>query len=323
MSAELFLQDLRRKPEALRSLAERLRDDDPWRFLERAPERVLLLGMGSSAYAGEVAAARLRARAVVAVSELASTDLLPSWGRETAVVAISAGGASHETLDALDRLGSGETSTALTNVADSPLADRCAHVVPLQAGQEHGGVACRTFQHTLILLLALERHLLGEPMEPLAADVERVAEATQYLLDAEDEWGPRVTGFLAGGEGAHLAAPARRMSSARQGALMLREGPRRGAVACESGDWSHVDVYLTKNTDYRLLAFAGSRWDDSIAEWTGPRGTTVVAVGGSFPGAVATVRYPHDHLDDVRLLTETLVPELVAARLWLESDVGG
>ena len=97
---------------------------------------------------------------------------------------------------------------------------------------------------------------------------------------------------------------------------MLREGPRRFAVGCESGDWAHVDVYLTKNTDYRLLAFAGSAWDDGILEWTRPRGTTVVAVGGDFPDARATVRYPHDDVDDVRLLTETLVPELVAARLW-------
>ena len=97
---------------------------------------------------------------------------------------------------------------------------------------------------------------------------------------------------------------------------MLREGPRRAAVGCEAGDWAHVDVYLTKNTDYRLLVFAGSAWDDGIVEWTGPRGTTVVAVGGDFPGATATVRYPYDDVDDVRLLTETLVPELVAARLW-------
>jgi len=29
-----------------------------------------------------------------------------------------------------------------------------------------------------------------------------------------------------------------------------------------------------------------------------------------------TVRYPHDDVDDVRLLTETLVAELAAARVW-------
>ena len=49
---------------------------------------------------------------------------------------------------------------------------------------------------------------------------------------------------------------------------MLREGPRRPAVGCETGDWSHVDVYLTKTTDYRLLVFAGSPWEEQMAEWT-------------------------------------------------------
>jgi len=100
---------------------------------------------------------------------------------------------------------------------------------------------------------------------------------------------------------------------------MLREGPRWFAVGCEAGDWAHVDVYLSRNTDYRLMVFAGSGWDDGILEWTRPRGTTVVAVGGDFPDAAFTLRYPHDEVDDVRLLTEVLVPELVAARLWLDA----
>lgn len=97
---------------------------------------------------------------------------------------------------------------------------------------------------------------------------------------------------------------------------MFREGPRRSAIGCETGDWSHVDVYRTKNTDMRMLVFAGSAWEAQLAEWTGPRQTTVVAVGGTVPTATTCVRYPGDGVDDVRLLTETLVPELVAARAW-------
>ena len=65
---------------------------------------------------------------------------------------------------------------------------------------------------------------------------------------------------------------------------MLREGPRLAAVGCETGDWSHVDVYLTKTTDYRLLVFAGSGWEPQLAEWTTARGSTVVGVGGKRPG---------------------------------------
>ena len=39
-------------------------------------------------------------------------------------------------------------------------------------------------------------------------------------------------------------------------------------------------------------------------------------LGGDFPDAHQTVRYPGDEDPIVALLTETLVPELVAASLW-------
>lgn len=317
MKPDLFLADLHRKPALLRALARRLRGQDPWAFLDRHPGRIALLGMGSSAYAGGVAAARLRARGKVAVCELASSDLLADWGDDTLVVAVSASGSSRETLDALARLTGRSTVVALTNTPDSALGGAADHTLLMHAEPEVGGVACRSFQHTLVQLLALERHLAGEPLAPLANDVDRAADASEHLLATVEDWLPTATRILAGPDGAHLVAPARRLSSAQQGALMLREGPRQAATGCEAGDWAHVDVYLTKNTDYRLLVFAGSAWDDGIAEWTRPRGTTVLAVGGEFPDARATIRYPHDDLDDVRLLTETLVPELVAGHLWL------
>lgn len=320
MNPELFRHDLHGKPEALRSLASRLHEADPWSAVAGETDRVVLLGMGSSAYAGGVAAARLRARGVLAVSDLASTDLLPDWGPRTLVVAVSASGTSRETLDALERLTPGPTVVALTNTAGSPLAEGADHSVDLHAGVEQGGVACRSFQHTTAMLLALEAHLTGRPMSDVAVVLERAADACDHLLATVDDWLPAVVEHLDGPDGCHLAAPARRLSSAQQGALMLREGPRIPAVGCEAGDWAHVDVYLTKNTDYRLLVFAGSAWDDGITEWTGPRHTPIVSVGGEFPGAQITVRYPHDDLDDVRLLSETLIPELAASHLWLAAS---
>ncbi len=164
MDPALFLADLHRKPAALRDLAARLRNEDSWAFFSPDVDGVVLLGMGSSAYAGGVAAARLRARGVRAVCELASSDLQPQWGPGTTVVAISATGGSRETLAALDAHGDA-TVVALTNTSASPLADRAAHVVDMAAGVEEGGVACRTFQHTLVLLLALEARLTGRPFD--------------------------------------------------------------------------------------------------------------------------------------------------------------
>jgi fructoselysine-6-P-deglycase FrlB-like protein len=316
-----FAADLRRKPDVLRRLAATLDAGNPWaHVVPRDVARVALIGMGSSAYAGGVAAARMRAGGLIAASELASSQLLPNWGAGTLVVATSASGGSAETLDALGRLPSDVRVVGLTNTADSELAERCDAVVMLEAEPEIGGVACRSYQHTLALLMALECELLGASTAALAQTVAAAAEASAALLATESDWRPEVSDLLLGPSGTHLAAPAHRLCSAQQGALMLRECPRLPAVGCETGDWSHVDVYLTKTTDYRLLVFAGSHWEPQLAEWTQARGSTVVGVGGAVPGARLEVRYAGDDDDDVRLLTEVLVPELVAASAWAASE---
>jgi fructoselysine-6-P-deglycase FrlB-like protein len=309
VTPDLFLADLLEKPSRLLEF----RPDGVWGFLRPAP-RVVLLGMGSSHYANLVAAARLRAAGVSAVAELASSDLLPTIAPGTLVIAVSASASSIETIDAVDRLG--VDFVAVAN-RPGPLTDRATRTVWMEAGVERGGVACRSFQHTLILMLELQRHLVGGPELPVA----QVAEASEYLLETEDRWRPQLEDLLLGPHGTNIVAPARRLSSAYQSALMLREGPRLQATGCESGDWSHVDVYLTKTTDYRMLLLGGSRWEPQLLDWTAKRGTTVVAVGAEISGVVHTLRYRHDDHDDVRLLTETLVAELLAARTWLTRQV--
>jgi fructoselysine-6-P-deglycase FrlB-like protein len=312
-----FAADLYRKPEVLQRLATLLGNRNPWdAVVPQDIERVVLLGMGSSAYAGGVAAARMRARGLVASSELASSQLLPNWGERTLVVATSASGGSAETLAALNRLPRDAYTVALTNTAGSTITERCDAVVDLAAEPEVGGVACRSYQHTLALLLALECHLTNVGTDVLAHSVALSADASAYLLDAESDWRLEVSEPLLGPSGIYLSAPAARFCSAQQGALMLREGPRVQAVGCETGDWSHVDVYLTKTLDYRLLVFAGSEWEAQLAQWTTERGSTVIGVGGVVPGTQYNLRYPGDGDDTVRLLTEVLVPELIAARAW-------
>jgi glucosamine--fructose-6-phosphate aminotransferase (isomerizing) len=317
MDPGLFLADLEEKPDRLRTLAERLEADDPWAFVgELDSPLVLLLGMGSSHYANEVAAARLRHAGVPAVAELASTSLLPRVTPDTVVIAVSASGGSTETVSAvrwLRGLDTGARFVAMTNRAGTELEALCDVTVPLAAGEERGGVACRSFQHTLALLLALEGRVTGLHVPQLLL---QVAEASAYLLDNRDDWLPPVSEALLGPQGTHVVAPAHRLSSARQSALMLREGPRLPTYACETADWSHVDVYLTKTTDYRMLLLTGGAWQAELLSWVRERGSTLVAVGDDVDGAAYNLRYRNDQSEDVRLLTETLVAELVAAWAW-------
>ncbi|MET7332894.1 SIS domain-containing protein [Nonomuraea sp. NPDC005650] len=316
MNSELYLSDLEAKPAALRGLAAALREENPFAALPQGLTRVLLLGMGSSRYAAGVAALRLRGAGVDAYADYASAAATYPAAADTLVVPISATGSSTETLDAVERYTGGPSYlAALTNTQGSPLAERADLVIDMRAGEERGGVACRTFQHTLALLLALEAHLTGADRD-LPGLLERSAEATADLLDRRDEWLPLTMELLDGDRGVYTIAPVERLSSAEQSALMFREGPRRPADACETGDWSHVDVYLTKTLDYRALLFPGSRYTAQAMDWVRERGSTVVTVGAEVKDATAAVRYAHDDDPDVALLTETLVAELVAGEWW-------
>lgn len=318
MNPDLFLTDLEAKPAVLGRLADALDASDPWSSTPvAAAERIVLVGMGSSHYANAVAAVRLRTHGVNATAELASSDLLPRVDDRSVVIAVSASGGSAETLDAVARLEGRCPVVAMTNVDGSAVTKGAAAVVPMLAGVEEGGVACRSFQHTQALLLALEAHLV--PGLDVPSLVRRSAQASADLLDRRDGWLPSLRECAIGPDGTHLAAPVRRFSSAQQGALMLREGPRVVATGCETGDWSHVDVYLTKTTDYRLILFGGSRWEPEMLRWITERGSTLVAIGADVPGAACTIRYRHDDDDDVRLLSEVLVPELLSAHLWSET----
>ena len=204
----------------------------------------------------------------------------PSWrlrpaargGPGTTVVAVSASGGSAETLDAVRRLraaGGGARFVALTNRADTELGDAVRpDGRPRAPGEERGGVACRSFQHTLALLLALEARLSGGPDVAVAAGPGSRGERPPPRHPRRPGSRPLSAAAL-GPHGTHVVAPARRISSALQSALMLREGPRLPAVGCETADWSHVDVYLTKTTDYRLVLLAGSRWEPELLDWVG------------------------------------------------------
>jgi glutamine---fructose-6-phosphate transaminase (isomerizing) len=233
-------------------------------------------------------------------------------GPGTLAIGVSASGATLETVDALSRhREAGSRTVAITNAAGSPLEGVADIHLPMHAGDEVGGVACRSFQHTLGLLLALEDPDLS------VATIRSAADATDDLLTRREAWLARAVELAAGSSATFLLAPDARISSAEQGALMLREGPRRPADACEAGDWLHVDVYLTKALDYRAVLFAGSGYDDPVMDWMRQRGARVLAVGADVADAAQRVRYRGDDDPNAALLTEVLVPELIAATLWV------
>ena len=316
MNSEAFLTDIEAVPTRLSALADLL-TDDPFAAVPLATATsVVLTGMGSSWFASRTAAGWLRSVGVPAVDEPASLATGSPGGPGTVAVLSSNSGRSVETLDRVSRFAPGTFRVALTADPASPLAEACDVTVLLASGPEDGGVACRSYRHTLALLLAL-----GLDRARLASALHGAAAASARLL-AERSWVPELDALLGTDTPSYWLAPADRIGSALQSALMQRECPRLAATGCETGDWSHVDVYLTATTDYRAVLFAGSAWDGPALDWMRQRGTAAVYVGAPELRPTdftfgAALDVPADPL--TAMLTEPIVAELLAQRRWSET----
>jgi fructoselysine-6-P-deglycase FrlB-like protein len=309
---DLFLQDILAEPATLDALLDAY--DAPSSPLAGigpdplAGRRVVLIGMGSSRFAAITVAGALRARGIHAVAEYASTGAPTAPAADVLAIGISASGTTPETVEALQRHRGTSRTVAITNRPDAALAQAADAVLPLLAAEERGGVACRTFQATLAIL-----HLLAGA----TPDALRPAVAAQAaLLDARDEWLPGLLGTVEDAHTVYAIAPAERLSSALQSALMLREGPRVAADATETGDWLHVDVYLSKHPGYTALLFGGSRYDPGVIEWARERNSTIVAVGREVEGAKSHIGFAGAGDALVASLVEVSVAELLAATWW-------
>jgi glucosamine 6-phosphate synthetase-like amidotransferase/phosphosugar isomerase protein len=275
---------------------------------------VVFIGMGSSRFAAVAAAAQLRSRGVDAVAELASTGSPTPPSADTLAVGISASGRTGETVGALGAHRRTSHCIAITNDPESDLAAVADAVLPLFAGEEEGGVACLTYQATVAVLLLFAGRLVGKGTP--ASSLRAAVEAGAQIRAGRGAWLDEVVELVDSARTIATIAPAERLSSALQSALMLREGPRAAADAAETGDWLHVDVYLSKRPGYAALLFAGSRSDVGVLGWATKRSFPVISIGDSLPGATIGISYSGADDQNVRLLVETGVAELVAAELW-------
>ncbi len=147
---ELFEADIAASPEALARLL------DGWRQPDLGGRsRFAFTGLGSSRYAASVVATCLRSTGADAWVDIASTTTTTAPADDLVLVAISASGRTREVRDAAEHHRGRSFVVAVTNDPVSPLATMADLVVPLEAGEETGGIACRTFRATIVALALL------------------------------------------------------------------------------------------------------------------------------------------------------------------------
>ena len=141
--AAMLLEDVLGEPRMLAHLLDAYAT--PGGPLAAVPEipalsRIVFAGLGSSRYAALDAATALRADGRSAWVEFASGDMATPPARDVVLVAISASGSTPETVAAAERHRRKSLVIAVTNRAESPLAEAGDVTLPLLAGIETSGV---------------------------------------------------------------------------------------------------------------------------------------------------------------------------------------
>ena len=305
-----FINDINELPKLLTELSSKQIFDN---FSLNKNQLLYLVGMGSSYFAAQDAARYLRSVGYLAIAEIASAETPSSFPENTVVIAISASGNSVEVLKFVENIPENIRTIGLTRELDSKLTKIVDEVVHLPINAETGGVSIWSYRATSIALFQILEKL--SIFNSVKNSCLNAAKEIKKLLDSKNQWIESFMNLTTSKDGIWLMAPAERSGSALQGALMFREGPRFLSDGCETGDWSHVDVYLTKTLDYKALIFTGSIWDQQAIDWLNNRKSAFGSIGSYNQGTIASITLEEDDIL-TNLLTELVVPELMAARLW-------
>ncbi|MTI94682.1 MAG: SIS domain-containing protein [Firmicutes bacterium] len=229
--------------------------------------RIIFAGMGSSYYAPYSVAGYLTSQGIPAIVSNAyelchhQFELL---SEDTLLVVVSQSGASPEVVELIEKAKARTTVVGIVNQPTSPVAARVDISLFMHSGYE-AHISSKSYLCTLVVLQMLALHLTGGVKAQHTKLFEEIADwVSDYLARFTDDT-PALGDFLNGTTSYDFLASGAAMSSARQAALIFREGPCVTATAVEISDFSH-GWDLSVSPGYTAFIFDSDGKKDSIEE---------------------------------------------------------
>ena len=239
-----YFHDLMGQPEALQDTLAVLEVSDKLRRLTPVAgkyRRVVLTGMGASLNALQPLYLSLLAcgtsALLVETSEL--IHFLPRLLDEsTLVVAVSQSGKSAETVRLLDLPQRKSAVIGVTNVADSPLAERADACLVTRAGSEYS-VSCKTYISAIAVLAWLGGQLCdGQPGSEISELGQGPGQVREYL----SRWPSHVDALMRELEGVRdlfFLGRGTSMAAAMNSGLIIKESTRFHSEGMSSAAFRH------------------------------------------------------------------------------------
>jgi glucosamine--fructose-6-phosphate aminotransferase (isomerizing) len=304
--------EMAEQPRTLGALQSYRRSGSPLRALA-APAGIVMIARGSSDTAATYGRYVLEASLGVPVA-LAAPSLWTRYDRRARLdgqlaIAMSQSGATPEITSVLTMMGAAGASTlAITNHADSPLAEAADVVVALGVGRELAVPATKSFL-AQVLALAIVAESLGEAPWPAAAMDALGGEQERLLADAAAV--EPVAADLAGARAVVQVASGYLYAIAQEGALKMLETVSMPVLSYSAADLLHGPIAVA-GPDVPVVCYAApGPLDADVRRAAGAvaaRGGTVVWVGDDPPPAA------RHHLPVPATVPEALAPLLHAIR---------
>lgn len=213
-------------------------------------------------YAQYVLGALQRLPVALATPSLTSVyGVTPRFSRAL-VIGISQSGRSPDIVGVLaDARAQGATTVAITNAADSPLAQAAAYVIDVHAGAERAVAATKSYSAQLLAVAALAVAIGGAGPDAWGGDdaarraaLARLPDAMEAALGAEAD-AMRIAAERAGIARAVILARGFEYATAREWALKLKELAYLSADPYSAADFQHGPKALLE-PGFPVLAIA-------------------------------------------------------------------
>lgn len=198
------------------------------RFLGFRPERVVLIGSGSSHYASMMARPVLERVWGVEVTCLVPSEAadIHLAAKHILYFAISQSGISTNIYKLVCRLtGEGKTVAAVTEQADSPVGKAASIVIPLQSGEELIGAKTKGVTATVLTLILLSLSVCQDDVyrRGLIQSLERLCQNAQENLSRSRAWGLANRDLFLSSRHLYILGCGSSLGAALEGSLKLLE----------------------------------------------------------------------------------------------------
>jgi glutamine---fructose-6-phosphate transaminase (isomerizing) len=258
-----YLRDILDQPRALEETLAGLKVSKELRQLAAELQQgkfktVVLTGMGSSFHALHPLNIELINKGLTAImvetSELLhyQSHLLDS---RNLIIAVSQSGQSAEVVRLLEMNRGKSSLIAVTNTAESPLADRANATILSQAGQEFS-VSCKTYVTGLMALQWLGDVICDRDLQRTQHELEYASPAVREYLAQWKQHVRELSLMLAGTRHLFLVGRGCSLAAVGTGALTVKESDHFHAEGMSSAAFRHGPLEMLSDETF-VLVFAG------------------------------------------------------------------